>query len=119
MSDESPEHLKPEYRRGMAVKMVKKKLVEMGVNPDAAAVHAESIRDNLYVAGHKMPILCRKLGGGLAETYPASFNDPVGDLTAALFSSIPAEDKLVAVERSQQQTKEFQDEMMRSGRYDL
>lgn len=120
MSDESPEHLKPEYRRGMAVKMIKKKLIELGVNPDAAAIHAESVRGNLYVADDpKTPILCRKLGGALAETYVPSFTDPVGDLTSALFAGIPAEEKLVATERREAQRAEIEEDMRQRGTYRL
>jgi hypothetical protein len=118
MSDETPTHLKSEHRRGMAVKMIKRKLVEMGANEEDAATAAESVRGNLFVAEDpKTPILCRKLGGALAETYPASFTDPVGDLAAALFSSLRDDQKLVATQKREEQVAEIIEEKRQSGQY--
>ena len=41
MADETPAHLTPQHRRGMAVKMIKKKLVEMSANEEDATTAKE------------------------------------------------------------------------------
>jgi hypothetical protein len=118
MADESPEHLRPESRKRTAVKMIRRQLIEMGANPEDAAAAAESVSGHLYVADDpKTPILCRKLGGALADTYPPSFTDPVGDLTAALFSSLRDEQKLVATQKRDQEVAEIMEQKRRSGQY--
>jgi hypothetical protein len=55
----------------------------------------------------------------LADTYPPSFTDPVGDLTAALFASLRDDQKLVATERRQADIQAREKELKDSGEYGL
>jgi hypothetical protein len=118
MAEDIPAHLKPEYRRGMAVKMIRKKLIDWGTNPEDATTEAESIRGYLFASDDpRTPLVVRKLGGGLGEFYPPSFSDPVGDLAAALFASLRDDQKLAATQKREEQVAEIMEEKRQSGQY--
>ena len=106
----------PDNRLGMAVTTLAKTLEQMGVNREAALREAQGQRNNIYVSKDpKAPVLIRRVGGGYAELYEASFEDPVGALAQDLFKAIPPEEKLVATARQEEQIAEFEEDLRRRG----
>jgi hypothetical protein len=73
-----------ESRKAQFVSMLIKQMMEGGGNPDSSRERGHALgKTHLYVSSDPAaPILVRKLGGGYADLYPASYTDPVGALAA-------------------------------------
>jgi hypothetical protein len=115
MSDDTSTPMSPEAKVKAAVRDAKQRLIQMGMNPDAAAAEVERVRDRIY-AGGKGPIrVLRPLSQG--EFYPGNFEDPLGDLVSEIFLGAPDDQKLVAVTRHEEAVQEIMAQKARTNSY--
>jgi hypothetical protein len=91
------------------------RLVEMGVNPEAAEERVRDALPRVYFGGKGPARVLDRID--LGTFYAGDWKDPTGILVSEIFYSIPDEEKLVAAKQHQEDIAKITEEKAASGKY--